>query len=253
MQKHLIGFALMMFAVVGGLVSDQDVAFEKDPEPLKLARPTFSGPVNPTLIPDPVPVAEPVVEVLPEPKQKTEVKPEPFVESKPSPEPKVEPKLYRDPVTGLSVPNSTIIMVSMPTCVPCQVWWATYSQALKRGGWNVIKHEQPVRGVRSVPFFRVLVNGKWFPHQGSLQSRHLKEMIAAPVVEKTIAIGKTWSITKSNDRSRSWLQNGKPWTRQSLLEHLYQSRNHRFPSGSLDHLSLEELDRLHTADHEGGG
>lgn len=53
---------------------------------------------------------------------------------------------------------------------------------------------------------------------------------------------------------RDWRIGGQAWTRQSILAHLYGqdgNTNHTsYPRGSLDHLSLNELQAIHNADHE---
>lgn len=50
--------------------------------------------------------------------------------------------------------------------------------------------------------------------------------------------------------NREWVLNGRPWTRQSLLDHLYNHANHRHAYGSLDHLGIAQLQAMHNAEHE---
>lgn len=54
--------------------------------------------------------------------------------------------------------------------------------------------------------------------------------------------------------ARQWTIGGRPWTRTSILSHLYGqdgNTNHNpAPQGSLDHLPTEELIAMHNADHE---
>lgn len=48
----------------------------------------------------------------------------------------------------------------------------------------------------------------------------------------------------------NWTINGQPWSRSALLSHLYGG-SHGHARGSLDHLSLSQLQAMHTNDHEG--
>lgn len=50
----------------------------------------------------------------------------------------------------------------------------------------------------------------------------------------------------------NWLKSGQPWTRAALLSHLYTDReNHgRYAPGSLDSMSLDQLNAIHNSEHE---
>jgi hypothetical protein len=261
MDRRLLSIAFSLAALAAGMVQVPSGRLVSDPQPerVTLPRPVFVGPVNPTVIPDPIPIIDPVVEVLPEPKQEPQQEPSVEIKPEPEPQPKVEtkpqPKLYHDPVTGLDVPESTIIMVSMRSCGPCQKWWAERSQPLKQAGWTVIKHEGAAAGVRSFPTFRVTIRGKWHTHAGPLSYLQLRRLSQHSFSKPIIAEGKTWGVTKQSDvPNRSWTINGRAWTLETLRRHMYESEHHRYPAGSLDHIeSLDELDRLHTADHESQG
>jgi len=51
----------------------------------------------------------------------------------------------------------------------------------------------------------------------------------------------------------NWLKSGEPWTRAALLSHLYtDGQNHgRHAQGSLDSMSLDQLNAIHNSEHEG--
>jgi|GEM_PF-5080438 len=180
---------------------------------------------------------------------------------------------FTDPVTGVTVTRSTIVQISLPGCGPCVAFMAGGKDPYERVGWDVREVKGPVPGVDRYPAYRILNRGEWYWHRGPLSPASFKAAlglaaveVAQPVRQRYVSVitsdsGQSWASESapvirqsvgemSMYGGRSWTQGGRPWSQASLRAHLY-AENHGHAPGSLDHLSLVELDCLHTADHEG--
>lgn len=168
---------------------------------------------------------------------------------------------WTDPVTGLAVTKPTIIQLSLPGCGPCIAFMAGGKDPYERVGWDVCEIKGPFDGVERYPSYRILNRGEWYWHRGPMTPASLKRALGISQVtqqaySEPVTFAAYQPITQQyvsaipSSSCRSWTQGGRAWSEASLRSHLY-AENHRYPPGSLDHLSLGELDRLHTADHEG--
>lgn len=140
--------------------------------------------------------------------------------------------------------RATITMFSLEGCQPCELWWATERPKYVRQGWDVRR----VYGVRkpSYPAFAVDDLKAIHSHNRWLTTGDVRRFLGVPV-KAAATIRNSRIVQSGND----WLIGGRPWSEQSLRNHLYSHSAHRHPAGSLDSLSLDELQALHNADHEG--
>jgi hypothetical protein len=138
--------------------------------------------------------------------------------------------------------KATIAMFSLEGCQPCELWWATERPKYERQGWDVRR----VYGVRkpSYPSFAVDDLKVIHSHNRWLTTGDVRRFLGQPVKATVRKVGAVF-------RGSDWLIGGRPWSEQSLRNHLYSHSAHRHPAGSLDGLSLDELQALHNADHEG--
>lgn len=243
MQRQLVA-ALALVSLAGGFHKQgvERAAAEKAAQSRPVVTPIeIVNPVEPTF--DPAVIPEPTPAIEPQPESKLVSKP-----ALPRPMPKQidKPrtlKIYSDPVTGVDVPGSSIVMLSIDGCGACTRWWSQNANQLRSKGWTVRESKGVVPGVRSYPSFRVNIKGRWFTHAGPLTSQSLRGLlkIAAPD-PKTI-------VNTSSRRNTSWLMDGQYWTRQSLIDHLASHPNHDHSRKMLERMTMEQLDALHTQDH----
>jgi len=178
------------------------------------------------------------------------------------PKPQAKPAVVVDPVTGKSVVGPSIIAMSTPGCPPCIEWWngriqpdgvrtMSMRQQFQEKRWNVYSH---TGGASRYPSYRVYDGKRWHSHTGFLTGEHVKQMLAASGEVSSVSVSKSPKVAVSETWKSipEYTLNGVPWTASGLRNHLYTHSNHRHEPGSLDHLTLEELRRLHNAEHKYG-
>jgi hypothetical protein len=75
-------------------------------------------------------------------------------------------KTWVDPVTGMSVSKSAVILLSTMGCKPCDQWWAKYAEPLRSAGWQVEQVYGVTSGIRSYPSARIFTRGEWQTFHG---------------------------------------------------------------------------------------
>jgi hypothetical protein len=241
MRRGAIAAALALVAVAGGMSNHRASTSGGNPAAggggVHDVRPGGPAPAvfDPTRLPDPAP-----------PREDQPGTAGCAVASDPQP----AVREFTDPVTGVTVTKSTIVQISLPGCGPCVAFMAGGKDPYERVGWDVSEVKGPVPGVDRYPSYRILNRGEWYWHRGPLTPASLKAALRLAAVEVAQPVRQQYASAILGGSGRSWTQGGRPWAEASLRAHLY-AENHRYPVGSLDQLGLWELERLHTADHEG--
>lgn len=175
--------------------------------------------------------------------------PKPFVFAE---QPKSAPKTITtitEPMTGIAVRGPAVVMISAPWCGPCQVFKrGTMPASLKAKGWEFIVDESQRSGAKVYPTFRIYNGKRWHTTTGSLTGAKLQAILALPPKSSFVPIRERVQTTP-----QSWLLDGEPWTRESLIDHLADHPNHGHSRQMLERMSLGQLNQLHTDDHEERG
>lgn len=161
------------------------------------------------------------------------------VVEKPQP-PKV---LSVDPTTGFAATKPAVVMISRPWCGPCQAWKnGPMPGQLVSQGWDFAVDENA--SAKVFPTYRIFDGRKWHTVSGPLTPLRLRMVLsltirpAIPMRERVQSQGTSWPI------------DSEPWTRESLIDHLVNSPNHQYNRQSIEGLTFEQIDKLHTEDHE---
>ena len=219
------------------------------------AEPRFDASFDPTRIEEPATYDTTATDTA------TAVEPPPFDPTKiVEPEPAVNPapphKAAVDAVPGITVTKPSIIMLTTPGCIKCIRWWdgeltpsgtrtVSLRQQFKDKNWFVTSH---TGSASRYPTFRVYDGKRWYTHVGFMTAADVRKMLSGEVSLQS----KSPQVEVSWGSIPEYTINGVPWTLKSLRNHLYTHSNHSYSSGSLDHLTFEELRRLHNAEHKLG-
>lgn len=114
-------------------------------------------------------------------------------------------RLIVDPLTGVSVDRSSIVMITNGHCPHCDAWWAAHSDTLQSRGWNVSKVRGSFPGVRLYPTFRVYTGKRWTTVSGSMSMGQLREVIGEQAVTKPVTASRY-----STDELRQMIHSMRP-------------------------------------------
>jgi len=168
--------------------------------------------------------------------------PKPAEQSKPKPAVAII-----EPMTGIVVSGAAVVMISAPWCEPCQQFKrGTMPASLKARGWEFAVDESQRTGAKVYPTFRIYDGKRWHTTTGNLTGAKLQSILALPPKSRFVPIRERVQATP-----QSWILDGEPWTRQSLIDHLADHPNHGHSRQQLEAMTMDQLDRLHTSDHEG--
>lgn len=230
--------------------------FGTDFDPTKIEEPVSASDViaESAESSEPAEPAEPVIEPAFDPTKIEEPKPQP--QPKPQVKPQASFPASVDHVTGIRVTKPSIIMLTTPGCIHCVRWWdgeftasgqrkKSMRQQFKDKNWFVDSH---TGSASRYPTFRVYDGKRWHTHVGFMTAADVNRMLSTAVSfeQNESQIGADWGSLPE------YTIGGVPWTANSLRNHLYTHANHRYASGSLDQLSLDELRKLHNAEHKLG-
>lgn len=178
------------------------------------------------------------------------------------PKPQTKQAAVVDTVTGKTVVGPSIIAMSTPGCPPCIEWWngriqpdgvrtVSMRQRFQNANWNVYSH---TGGASRYPSYRVYDGKRWHSHTGFLTGAVVQGMLDASGSVSSVSVSESPKVAVSETWKSipEYTIGGVPWTASALRNHLYTHSNHRHAAGSLNHLTLEELQQLHNAEHRYG-
>lgn len=144
-----------------------------------------------------------------------------------------------DPVTGVEPVGPTIVMVSLPGCTPCKRWW-DQRESWKDVGWRVERKYEHDGSVKEFPTFRIYHKNEWHQHVGYLTPAGARGLLG---------------IERQENKAAESLAHGRydgtsRWTYPGDIASHLMGENHRLSRSQLIGKSKDELEAIHSAEHE---